>query len=90
MKTSNGPGQCFACDDANNQGVEGCAQCSGGATPTCTKCKPNYKENSVGTFSCTKFCEDDSACGGTAGACDAIVVDGDGSMKYCCSQCRQQ
>ncbi|ESU40487.1 Variant-specific surface protein, partial [Giardia duodenalis] len=90
MKTSNGPGQCFACDDTKNQGVEGCAQCNGGATPTCTKCKPNYRENSAGTFSCTKVCEDDSACGGTAGSCDAIVVDGDGSVKYHCSQCRQQ
>ncbi|ESU43068.1 Variant-specific surface protein [Giardia duodenalis] len=90
LKTSSGSGQCFACDDTKNQGVEGCAQCNNGATPTCTKCKPNYRENSIGTFSCTKVCEDDSACGGIAGACGAIVVGGDGSMKYHCSQCRQQ
>ncbi|ESU41590.1 Variant-specific surface protein, partial [Giardia duodenalis] len=89
LKTSGTPGQCFACDDANNQGVEGCAQCNGGATPTCTKCKPNYKENSVGTFSCTKVCEDPTVCGGTVGACGAIVVGGDGSVKYYCSYCGQ-
>ncbi|ESU40389.1 Variant-specific surface protein, partial [Giardia duodenalis] len=87
MKTSNGPGQCFACDDANNQGVAGCAQCNNGATPTCTKCKANYKENSVGTFSCTKFCEDPTACGGTAEACDAIVINANGEMTYYCSLC---
>ncbi|ESU39923.1 Variant-specific surface protein, partial [Giardia duodenalis] len=87
MKTSNGPGQCFACDDTKNQGVAGCAQCSGGATPTCTKCKPNYKENSVGTFSCTKVCEDETACGGTAGSCDAIVIGASGEMTYYCSLC---
>ena len=34
-----------------------------------------------------KTCEDDSACGGTAGACGAIVVGDDGSMKYYCSHC---
>ncbi|ESU40551.1 Variant-specific surface protein [Giardia duodenalis] len=87
LKTSGTPGQCFACDDANNQGVEGCAQCSGGATPTCTKCKLNYRQSGSNHVTCTKTCEDDSACGGTAGACGAIVVGGDGKMKYYCSHC---
>ncbi|ESU45245.1 Variant-specific surface protein, partial [Giardia duodenalis] len=90
MKTSGTPGQCFACDDTKNQGVEGCAQCNGGATPTCTKCKPNRKP--VGTegtqVTCEeKTCEDDSACGGTAGACGAIVIGASGEMTYYCSQC---
>ncbi|ESU40454.1 Variant-specific surface protein, partial [Giardia duodenalis] len=83
LMKGNSPGQCFACDDANNQEVEGCAQCNNDATPTCTNCKPNYRENSVGTFSCTKTCENPTACG-------AIVVGGDGSMTHYCSQCRQQ
>ncbi|ESU40305.1 NAD synthase [Giardia duodenalis] len=91
MKTSSGPGQCFACDDANNQGVEGCAQCSGGATPTCTKCKPNYRKQQNGgaadDYTCTKTCEDETACGGTAGACGAIVINASGEMTYYCSHC---
>ncbi|ESU40285.1 Inv, partial [Giardia duodenalis] len=90
LKTSGTPGQCFACDDTNNQGVKGCAQCNGGATPTCTKCKPNYRQEGSDSVTCTRACEDETACGGTAGSCDAIVVGGDGSMKHYCSQCRQQ
>ena len=85
--------KCVACDSTPDGGREGCSACSNDSTFKCTKCKPNRK--SVGTegtqVTCEeKICEEDSACGGTAGSCGAIVVGGDGSMKYHCSQCRQQ
>ena len=82
-----GEGQCVPCGDTTQGGIDGCAECTNEGSLKCTKCKPNYRENSVGTFSCTKFCEDPTACGGTAGACGAIVVGGDGNTKYYCSYC---
>ncbi|ESU43091.1 Variant-specific surface protein [Giardia duodenalis] len=89
LKTSGAPGQCFACDDVDNGGSADCQECTNAGTFKCTKCKPNYKQSGSDPVTCTKTCEDDSACGGTAGACDAIVVDGNGNMKYYCSLCGQ-
>ena len=84
--------KCVPCSDTAKGGIEGCAECSGTTgSLKCTKCKVNYNPSGEETnLTCTKACEDDSACGGTAGACEAIVVDGDGSVKHYCSQCRQQ
>ncbi|ESU39969.1 Variant-specific surface protein, partial [Giardia duodenalis] len=80
------PGTCTPCDDAAS-GIEGCATCTFSGSLTCNSCKPNYKASGTGSVTCTKTCEDDSACGGTAGACGATVVGSDGSMKYYCSHC---
>ncbi|ESU40462.1 Variant-specific surface protein [Giardia duodenalis] len=88
-----GEGQCVSCGDTAKGGIDGCAECSGTAgSLKCTKCKPNRRsKGEAGNYTCEeKTCEDETACGGTAGACGAIVVDDDGSMKYHCSQCRQQ
>ena len=86
--------KCVACDSTSDGGREGCCTCSNDPTFKCADCKPNYRKQQNGgaadDYTCTKACEDDSACGGTAGACGAIVVDSDGSMTYYCSQCRQQ
>ena len=91
LKTSGAPGQCFACDDVDNGGSADCQECTNAGTFKCTKCKANYKKSgSADSVTSTKTCEDDSACGGTAGACGAIVVGGEGNMKNYCSQCRQQ
>ena len=82
--------KCVSCGDTAQGGIDGCAECSGTARSLkCTKCKPNRKpKGESGNYTCEeKTCEDDSACGGTAGSCNAIVVGGDGSMKYYCSQC---
>ncbi|ESU44009.1 ATPase involved in DNA repair/chromosome segregation, partial [Giardia duodenalis] len=88
------PNECVLCGDTAKGGIDGCAECDNqSGTLKCTKCKPNRKPvDTEGTqVTCEeKTCEDDSACGGTASACEAIVVDGDGSMNYYCSQCRQQ
>ena len=83
--------KCVPCDDTAS-GIEGCATCSFSTSLTCSSCKPNYKPSGTksNSVTCTKVCEDETACGGTAGACGAIVVGGDGSMKYHCPQCRQQ
>ena len=81
--------KCVPCDDAAS-GIEGCATCTFSTSLTCNSCKPNYRQEGSDSVTCTKACEDETACGGTAGACDAIVVGGDGSMTYYCSQCRQQ
>ena len=89
FKQTSDPGTCTSCDDADS-GIEGCATCTFSTSLTCNSCKPNYRQSGSGSITCTKACEDDSACGGTAGACEAIVVDGDGSVKHYCSQCRQQ
>ena len=86
-------GECVPCDDTAKGGREGCSACSNDPTFKCTKCSPNRKPvGAKGTqVTCEeKTCEDETACGGTAGACGAIVVGGDGSMKYHCPQCRQQ
>ena len=85
-----GEGQCVSCGDTAQGGIDGCAECLGTAEALkCTKCKPNRRsKGESGNYTCEeKTCEDDSACGGTAGACGAIVVGGDGSMKHYCSYC---
>ncbi|ESU42999.1 Variant-specific surface protein [Giardia duodenalis] len=84
------PSECIACDGTTQGGIDGCAECSGTTgSLKCTKCKPNRKsKGESGNYTCEeKTCEDETACGGTAGACGAIVVGGDGSMKYYCSYC---
>ncbi|ESU44731.1 Variant-specific surface protein [Giardia duodenalis] len=87
--------KCIPCGDTAKDGIDGCAECSGTAgSLKCTNCRANYRRQPNGgasdDYTCTKVCEDPTACGGTAGSCGAIVVGGDGSMKYYCSQCRQQ
>ncbi|EFO61119.1 VSP [Giardia lamblia P15] len=83
------PGKkCVPCDDANSGGREGCSACSNTGGFKCTDCKANYqKEGSPDNYTCKKTCEDETACGGTAGACDAAVVDGSGITKHYCSFC---
>ncbi|ESU40216.1 Variant-specific surface protein, partial [Giardia duodenalis] len=83
-------GQCVSCGDTAQGGIDGCAECSGTAgSLKCIKCSPNRRsKGEPGNYTCEeKTCEDDSACGGTAGACDAIVINGSGEMTYYCSLC---
>ncbi|ESU40692.1 Variant-specific surface protein, partial [Giardia duodenalis] len=88
LKTSGTPGQCFACDDVDNGGSADCQECTNAGTFKCTKCKPNYKQSGpADSVTCTKTCEDPTACGGTAGACNAIVIGANGEMTYYCSLC---
>ncbi|EFO61300.1 VSP [Giardia lamblia P15] len=89
LKVSGTPGECFPCDDTANGGSEGCGVCSSNNGFECTGCKPNYKQTGArsGSVTCTKVCEDETACGGTAGACDATVVDENGTTKHYCSFC---
>ena len=85
--------KCIPCSDTAKGGIDGCAECDNqSGTLKCTKCSPNRRsKGESGNYTCEeKTCEDETACGGTAGACGAIVVGGDGSMTYYCSQCRQQ
>ncbi|ESU40393.1 Variant-specific surface protein, partial [Giardia duodenalis] len=88
LKTGS-PNECVLCSDVDKGGIEGCAACTLSTSLTCNSCKPNYKASNTkpNPVTCTKACEDPTACGGTAGACDAIVVDGDGNMKHYCSYC---
>ncbi|EES99574.1 VSP [Giardia duodenalis ATCC 50581] len=88
LKTGS-PNECVLCGDTAKGGIDGCAECSGTTgSLKCTKCKPNYNPSGEETnLTCTKVCEDETACGGTAGSCGAIVVDDDGSMKHYCSYC---
>ena len=87
-------GECVACDSTPDGGREGCSTCSNTGTFKCVDCRANYRKqpngNASDDYTCTRVCEDDSACGGTAGACDAIVIGANGEMTYYCSQCRQQ
>ncbi|KAE8303325.1 VSP [Giardia duodenalis] len=85
MKGS-GPGTCVPCDDQTD-GVPGCATCTFSSSLTCNSCKPNYKQSGTGPFTCTKTCEDPTACGGTSGACDAMIIDDQGTTKHYCSYC---
>ncbi|ESU40155.1 Variant-specific surface protein, partial [Giardia duodenalis] len=92
LKTDGSNKECVPCDNVDKGGIDGCAECSGTTgSLKCTKCKPNRRsKGESGNYTCEeKICEDETACGGTAGACGAIVVGGDGSVKYYCSQCRQ-
>eukprot|EP00701_Giardia_intestinalis_P004715 XP_001708539.1 VSP [Giardia lamblia ATCC 50803] len=89
LKSSGGK-ECVLCGDSQKGGIDGCDVCEGTEDALkCTKCKVNYRpsgEPSTGV-TCTKACEDDTACGGTAGACDAIVIDNDGKELHYCSFC---
>ncbi|ESU34700.1 Variant-specific surface protein [Giardia duodenalis] len=90
LKVSSTPGECFACGDTNNGGIDGCAECDNNTgSLKCTKCKPNRKPaGNTGDLTCTeKTCEDETACGGTSGACDAIVIDANGKEHHYCSYC---
>ncbi|ESU45520.1 Queuine tRNA-ribosyltransferase, partial [Giardia duodenalis] len=85
-------GQCVSCGDTAKGGIEGCAECSGTTgSLKCTSCKPNYRKQQNGDanddYTCAKACEDPTACGGTAGACNAIVIGANGEMTYYCSLC---
>ena len=71
------PGTCTPCDDTAS-GIEGCATCTFSGSLTCNSCKANYQQSGSDPVTCTKFCEDPTACGGTAGACDAIVISASG------------
>ena len=85
----NGPGECLPCDNAQG-GIDGCAECDNNTgSLKCTKCKPNRKPaGNTGDLTCTeKTCEDETACGGTSGACDAIVIDANGKEHHYCSYC---
>ena len=84
------PSECIACGDTTHGGIDGCAECTNEGSLKCTKCKPNYTQSGSNPVTCTKVCEDDSACGGTAGACDAIVIGVSGEMTYYCSLCAQE
>ncbi|ESU40067.1 Variant-specific surface protein, partial [Giardia duodenalis] len=90
LKTD-GTKECVPCDNVEEGGREGCSACSNTNAFKCTDCKPNYRKQQNGEasddYTCTKTCEDDSACGGTAGACDAIVISASGEMTYYCSLC---
>ncbi|ESU42666.1 Variant-specific surface protein [Giardia duodenalis] len=81
-------GTCTPCDDADS-GIPGCATCTFSTSLTCSSCKPNYKASGTkpNSVTCTRTCEDETACGGTAGACEAIVIGASGEMTYYCSLC---
>ncbi|EFO60770.1 VSP [Giardia lamblia P15] len=83
------PEKCVACGDTSKNGVDGCAECTSEGAVKCTKCKPNYRQSGepAAGVTCTRVCEDEAACGGTAGACDAVVIDEQGSVKHYCSYC---
>ena len=87
---SGAPGECVACDNETN-GREGCSACSNNNGFKCTECKPNYRKQLNGDagndYTCVKTCEDPTACGGTSGSCDAIVIDNDGVEHHYCSYC---
>ena len=84
-------GECVACDNVSDGGREGCSTCSNTDAFKCTDCRANYRRQQNGgasdDYTCTKTCEDPTACGGTAGACDAIVISASGEMTYYCSLC---
>ena len=85
---NDGAKKCVPCDDPAD-GVPGCATCTLSGSFTCETCKVNYqkKVGAGGAVTCTKTCEDDTACGGTSGACDAIVIDANGKELHYCSYC---
>ena len=91
LKSEGSSKECVPCDNVEKGGREGCSTCSNTGAFKCTACKPNYRKQQNGgasdDYTCTRACEDETACGGTAGACGAIVVGDDGSMKYYCSHC---
>eukprot|EP00701_Giardia_intestinalis_P000109 XP_001703933.1 VSP [Giardia lamblia ATCC 50803] len=88
MKVS-GPGECVPCSDTAKDGIDGCATCTFSSSLTCNSCKVNYKQSGTPStgVTCTRTCEDDTACGGTSGACDAMIIDDKGTTKHYCSYC---
>ncbi|EFO61175.1 VSP [Giardia lamblia P15] len=88
LKSGRSPSECIPCDGEG--GTEGCGICSNDSnTFKCTDCKPNYHKRAGGgsAVTCEKFCEDSTACGGTAGTCGAIVVQNTGDFLHYCSLC---
>eukprot|EP00701_Giardia_intestinalis_P003837 XP_001707661.1 VSP [Giardia lamblia ATCC 50803] len=85
---NDGTKKCVPCDDPTD-GVPGCATCTLSGSFTCDSCKVNYqkKVGAGGAVTCVKTCEDPTACGGTAGACDAMIIDDQGNTKHYCSYC---
>ncbi|KAE8301208.1 VSP [Giardia duodenalis] len=85
-----GEGKCISCENGNDSGysgLAGCLSCTAPAAPgpaSCNRCKIGYKLQGT---TCVKTCEDTTACGGTSGACDAIVIDDKGNTKHYCSYC---
>ena len=83
--------KCVPCDSTTDGGREGCSACSNNNGFKCTECKANYRKQSNGgandDYTCVKTCEDETACGGTAGACDATVIDANGKELHYCSYC---
>ena len=85
-----GEGKCISCEtgsDSGYAGVPGCTACTTPASPgpaSCSTCKIGYALQGA---TCVKTCEDETACGGTAGSCDAIVINASGEMTYYCSLC---
>ena len=71
LKSEGSPKECISCDNVDKGGHEGCSVCSNMGTFKCADCKPNYRKQQNGgasdDYTCTKACEDGSACGGTAG-----------------------
>ncbi|EFO64682.1 VSP [Giardia lamblia P15] len=88
-----GEGKCISCKDGaegSYKGVPGCSLCDAppAAGPAvCKTCDPGY---SLQGTTCVKACEDPTACGGTAGACDAMVIDNQGNTKHYCSYCGEE
>ncbi|ESU44141.1 Dynein light chain, partial [Giardia duodenalis] len=91
LKTDGSNKECVLCDNVDKGGIDGCVECTNAGTFKCTKCKPNRKsKGDSGNYTCEeKTCEDETACGGTAGACGAIVIGASGEMTYYCSLCGQ-
>ena len=90
---SDGGKACIPCDSTTEGGSADCQECTNAGTFKCTKCKSNYRKQPNGDanddYTCTRTCEDGSACGGTAGACKAAVLDDKGAFRYYCSLCGQ-
>ena len=61
FKQGNSPGTRTPCDDADS-GIPGCAECTFSGSLACISCKPNYKQSRLDPVTCTRTCEDDSAC----------------------------
>ncbi|EFO64415.1 VSP [Giardia lamblia P15] len=89
LRDTQGTKECVACGDTSKNGVDGCAECTSEGAVKCTKCKPNYRQSRepAAGVTCTRVCEDEAACGGTAGACDAVVIDDAGKELRYCSFC---
>ena len=91
LKSEGSAKECVPCDNVDKGGREGCSVCSNTNAFKCADCKPNYRRQQNGgaadDYTCTRACEDETACGGTAGSCNAIVINANGEMTYYCSLC---